>query len=215
MNHGDITETIVLQPIANAPLAPPPVRLGRTRRRHPAMASRIIATGVSGTAFFGSVAGIAANPPTWSPKSATSAASATANDATTTAVPTSIVIEHVARTFYVDQAGNPVAPPTSTSAPVAAAAVPDTVAAARKAVGTAPAGAVAAPPTSVARAAAPSVTTAPAPGGAPATTAAPTAPTPTAPPAPVSTAPPTTAAPAPKPTTPPTTVPVCKTSKPC
>ena len=213
MNTGDLTETISLQPIEGAPSASKQARRGRTRRRHPAMASRIIVTGVSGSAFLGSIAGIAANPPTWSTKPVTSAAGAPAVDATIV-VPTTMVIEHVARTFYVDQAGHPVAPPTSTSAPVGWVAPPDAVVAARKAVGSAPSAAVATPATSVTTAAAPSVTTAPAPGAAPATTAPP-APATTVSPAPASTAPPTTAAPAPKPTTPPTTVPACKTSKPC
>ena len=156
----------------------------RGRRRHPAMVGRIVATGVGSTAFFGSFA---------------------------MAPPTTVVVERVARTFYVDQAGNPVAAPTSTTLTSGAVVPADQVnqvqrAAPVAASGGAPAQALSSTPRASAAATAPA---APAPSAA-ATPAAPpiTAPPITTPPA---TAPPTTAAP--KPTKPPTTVPACQTSK--
>ena len=195
----------------------------RRRRRHPAVAGRIIATGVGSTAFFGSVAGIAAHPPKWANATAgtTEAAQPATgeSDAATAPPSTTMVLERVARTFYVDQAGNPVAPPGSTTATAVPAAQTNSMPrVAAAAVGVlAPAGEPASGVPRSANAAAPApAAPAPAPApGAPAPTLTPT-PAPGAPapaPAPTPTAPPTTAAPAPKPTTPPTTVPACKTSK--
>ena len=200
----------------------------RSRRRHPAVAGCIIATGVGSTAFFGSVAGIAAHPPTWANATAGTAEAAQPatgeSDAATAPPSTSMVLERVARTFYVDQAGNPVAPPGSTtttavpaaqtnSMPRAAAAAVGVLAAAGEPASGVPRSANSAAPAPAAPAPAPTPAS-----GAPANAPGAPAPTPTpalgAPaPAPTPTAPPTTAAPAPKPTTPPTTVPACKTSK--
>ncbi|CAB4740638.1 MAG: hypothetical protein F2754_11530 [Actinobacteria bacterium] len=186
----------------------------RGRRRHPAMVGRIVATGVGSTAFFGSLAGIAANPPTWTNNTSAGTTEAAAAPgevaARAMASPTTVVIERVARTFYVDQAGNPVAAPTSTT-PTTSAAVPaDQVNQVPRATTAAPvaasdgasAQALSSTPRASAASAAPAPTTAAAPAATPA------APPVTTPPA---TSPPTTAAP--KPTTPPTTVPACQTSK--
>lgn len=191
----------------------------RGRRRHPAMVGRIVATGVGSTAFFGSLAGIAANPPTWTNNTSagtTEAVAATGEVAARAmAPPTTVVVERVARTFYVDQAGNPVAAPTSTTLTSGAAVPADQVnqvqrAAPVAASGGAPAQALSSTPRASAAATAPA---APAPSAAAAPAATPAAPPITAPPitTPPATAPPTTAAP--KPTKPPTTVPACQTSK--
>ena len=194
----------------------------RRRRRHPAVAGRIIATGVGSTAFFGSVAGIAAHPPTWANATAgtTEAAQPATgeSDAATAPPSTTMVLERVARTFYVDQAGNPVAPPGSTTTTAVPAAQTNSMPRVAAAAGVL---AAASEPASGVPRSANSAAPAPAPtptSGAPANAPGAPAPTPTpapgAPaPAPTPTAPPTTAAPAPKPTTPPTTVPACKTSK--
>jgi hypothetical protein len=211
----------------------PRLTTARSRRRHPALAGRILATGVGSTAFFGSLAGIAANPPTWSNATSAGAADQAASPsgaiaASDVAPATTVVVERVARTFYVDQAGNPVAAPSTTTAVPAAqsgaVALSNAAASPVPSAGGAPGQATSSTPRPAVSASTPaaSPTTAAAPSAAPAAapSAAPAAPAPTAPPvtappvtAPPVTAPPTTAAPAPKPTTPPTTVPACQTSK--
>ena len=181
-----------------------------------ATASRIIATGVGSTAFFGSVAAIAANPPMWADTTTadvTEAAQPVSGESYTATAPpsTTMVLERVARTFYVDQAGNPVAPPNSTTTTAVPPAQTNSMRRVAAAVGLlAPAGE---PAPGVPRSTNASAAVAPAAGApAPAAPAPAPAPAPAAP-APTPTAPPITAAPAPKPTTPPTTVPACKTSK--
>ena len=94
-----------------------PARSGR-RRRHAAPAGRVLAAGISASAFLGGMAAIGANPPSWA-----SGATTTGNGALpvpvpppstlppTTAAPvpsTVVVVEEVHHQLYVDQYGNPI-----------------------------------------------------------------------------------------------------------
>jgi len=212
-------------PVAQGVAATPPVdrhtsvRLFGNRRRHAAAAGRILATGLATSGFLATIASFAT----------VDAHSLESQQADPAATPTSLV-ETIHRVTYVDEFGNPIAPPTTVAAPADPIATtlgdptavidPNAVAdplAPTTVPGAAPAAAPAAPavaapsngaatPAPVAAqvpAAAPAPVAAPAPAVAPDPTAAP-APTPAPAPAP---APDPTPAPAPAPPPAPTPTP--------
>jgi hypothetical protein len=202
-----VAAPIVVQPAAAA-IVPvvdrhTSIRLFGNRRRHVAAAGRILATGLATSGFLATIASLA-----------TADARELETKQADAATPTTAV-ETIHRVVYVDEYGNPIAPPT-TLAPLGAAATPTTVAAVVDPLATvdptAPttttgAGPVAAAP-AAATAAPGSPSPSPAPAPAPATPAAPTpaaaAPDPVAAPDP---APAPTPAPAPAPAPTPTPAP--------
>jgi hypothetical protein len=171
---------------------------GKPKRRH-ALRSRAALAGVSSVLFVGGIAALAsadpANRVTPPPPSPTEQADV--------APETTVVVQHVSRTIYVDSYGNvlagpPDAPPAADGSAAPAGTTPGSAASSGS---TGSAGASSPPGTSRAAAAgSPAGRGAPAPGA----TAKPTAPPVTAAPAP-----PTTRAPVP----PPPTVPKCTGSK--
>lgn len=176
---ADVTPTLV--PV-------PPNKRHRGRRRHAASGGRLLAFGLSASAFLIGVRALAAHPPTW-----TTTAQTASGDAATTVVPatTATTLSGAPRL-----AGKPTSPvpasaaPTSTAPPAPAATAP----AAQAPSATAPAA------------------TAPLATQPPATNPPATNPPATQPPAPPTTAPaPPTTAPAPAP--PPPTAPACTGSK--
>ncbi len=200
----------------------------RSRRRHAAAAGRVIATGLATSGFLATVTALAQ-------------ADARAEQAATPA-PDSTAVTVIEKTIYVDENGNPIAPPASLATAAADPAVTDTVLPGETTVPTATvAGQL--PVTTVAGQPLPVPAPAPAPSGggggggtpapAPVTTAKAVAPAPapvtttkaptpvtTAPPAPVTTKPPaTTQPPAPATTQPPpppaTTAPPACTGSQC
>ncbi len=184
--------------------ATPPESRPARRRRHAAEASRVLAAGISTSAFMGALTGLAAHAP------ATGTASS-ARAATLAVTPSTIVRERdVTRIVLVDRFGRPLragaaSAPTSPGTPTAPGrrGASATSPAARSGTG----GATASnPPPASGRG------TVPAPGGGtapPTATAPPTVAPSTSPPTtPATTAPPTTAPPPP-----PTTVPSCTGSK--
>lgn len=178
-----------------AGIEPRPVRNGR--KRHAAMAGRIVAAGMTTSAFLGGLAALAsAPPPAWENKVAKTSADGTEGQAVDTTTPadtapttteppvqdTIYVVQKVPRVVYVDENGNPVettvpapveeapveeAPPADEAAPVTAKPKAKAKAAAPAAGAPAPAPDAPAP--------APAATAAPAPAATPAPTPAPTA----------------------------------------
>jgi hypothetical protein len=195
-----------------------PTSAGR-RRRHAAEASRVLAAGISASAFMGTITGIAL--------SSSSNASATPRiepaPMTTTSKPRTVVrVRKVARIVYVDQNGRPigtqvVAPSGSSPAPAAGSMRSPDLVVTNTSSAAGPANAVVAPSPNPAFAPAPSPAPTPASStraGAPAMPTYPTA-APSTPPAPVATSPPATVAPpaTTPPPPPPTTLPKCTGSK--
>jgi hypothetical protein len=180
------------------------LKVTKSRRRHAAAAGRVLATGLATSGFFGTITALA---------QADAHPAATAPDAATPGVKT------IERTIYVDENGNPVAPPSSSLPGVADPATTAAAATLPPGVTLAPGATLAPAPAPVAGApvvapkpgAAPTPTTAPKGAPAPAPAPAPTpgpapapAPAPAPGPAPAPAPAPTpTTAPAPKPTTPP------------
>jgi hypothetical protein len=184
------------------------VRLFGNRRRHVAAAGRILATGLATSGFLATIASLAVADARKAEANQADAATPTTTDGT------------VHRVVYVDESGNPTAPPTTV------AHVATTIATALESPTSTTIGTVAplastpattaAPPAPVPAAAptpapSPDPEAAPAPAPVPALEPAPTvAPAPTAAPTPAPTpapAPAPTPAPDPTPTVPPTTAP--------
>ena len=167
----------------------------KSRRRHAAAAGRVIATGLATSGFLGTITALAQ-------------ADHQATDESNSPSPdSSVVVRTVERTIYVDENGNPVAPPSSI-----AAAVDSTLA-------TVPGVTLPLDTTTLPGAPAPTVlvvpgapTPAPAPAPAPAPSGGGTKSTPAPAPATTAPAPVTTAAPPPPP--PPTTVKATTTTAP-
>ena len=190
----------------------------RNRRRHAAAAGRVIATGLATSGFFGTITALAQSD--------------AHHDAASTSAPdSSVVVRTVEKTIYVDENGNPVAPPSSVPGTVdPASTAPGSIAAAVP--GAAPVPVAAAPGAPAPKPGTPAPTPTPPPvthpkaGAAPAPTPAPTttptptptttpttttAPTTAPPPAPVTTQPPPATTQPPAPTT--TKPPACTGSK--
>lgn len=108
-----------------APPAPAPAEVRRTmvpttanRGRHAAPAGRVLAAGLTASAFFGGYACMSANPPSWLHDSASSSTNppttlpvpAITVPPSTTAPPTTIVVQTRHHPVYVDQYGKPIDP---------------------------------------------------------------------------------------------------------
>ena len=134
----------------------------RKRKRHPALAGRVMATGISTAALFGGVAGLAHEGgrgqgkalPLPGPTIPSTTLPVSSPPAPVPVTPeTVVVVREIHRTVYVDENGNPLGPP---AAPAAAPAAPPAAGhapvrrssgpAAGPAAPPAPAPAVAAPP---------------------------------------------------------------------
>ena len=91
----------------------------RNRRRHPALAGRVMATGMSTAALLGVVAGLARGAaggqggaePISEPSAPSTTVPVTPPPVAVTPE-TVVVVREIHRTVYVDEHGNPVGPPT-------------------------------------------------------------------------------------------------------
>lgn len=112
-------------PVASAPSSlgtsvgaarPTPNRV--TRRRHAAPRGRVLAAGLSASAFVGGMTTIAAHPKVWTTSASSALLPSTAANGTPTPAPsttlppvppTVVVVKEVHHTVYVDQYGHPIA----------------------------------------------------------------------------------------------------------